>query len=70
MKKYSVYTLFKNGRDMQFESIDNPLEIDPVNINGKEIIITEEHYVINLLAAEHIEVVEIGHGIVVKLTAQ
>lgn len=70
MKKYSVYTLFKNGRDMQFESIDNPLEIDPVNINGKEIIITEEHYVINLLAAEHIEVVEIGHGIVAKLIAQ
>ncbi|WP_432355346.1 hypothetical protein [Sporosarcina sp. A2] len=70
MEKYSVYILFKNGRDMQFETVENPLDIEPIQINGIDMVITKDKYVVNLLAAERIEVVEIGNGLVDVLTAK
>ncbi|MGN7409989.1 hypothetical protein [Sporosarcina sp. SAFN-010] len=62
MKRYSVYVLLKNGKDVQFESVDNPLEIEPVHINGAEMVMTKEQYGINLLQVERLEVVEFGKG--------
>lgn len=62
MKRYSVYVHFKNGRDMQFETNTNVLLLQPVNVNGAEMIMTEEQYGINLAQVEELEVVEIGKG--------
>ncbi len=69
MKKYSVYVLLKNGQDFQFESVDNPLEIEPLHINGTEMVMTKDQYGINLLKVEKMEVVEIGKGKIGELTA-
>ncbi|MFC5587528.1 hypothetical protein ACFPRA_01225 [Sporosarcina soli] len=62
MKRYSVYVLFKNGQDMQFETDTNVLLQQPVHINGAEMIMTEEEYGINLAQVKDLEVVEIGKG--------
>ena len=70
MKRYSVYILLKNGKDVQFETVDNPLEIEPVHINGAEMVMTKEQYGINLLQVEKMEVVEIGKGKIGELVAQ
>lgn len=70
MKRYSVYVLLKNGKDVQFESVDNPLEIEPVHINGAEMVMTKEQYGINLLQVERLEVVEFGKGKIGELVAQ
>lgn len=55
---------------MQFETVDNPLEIEPVHINGAEMVMTKEQYGINLLQVEKMEVVEIGKGKIGELVAQ
>lgn len=70
MKKYAIYIELKNGKDVQFDSVDNPLEIEPVHINGTEMVMTQEQYGINLLQVEKMEVVEIGKGKVGELIAQ
>lgn len=62
MKRYSVYVLFKNGQDMQFETNTNVLLLQPIHINGAEMIMTEEKYGINLAQVKDLEVVEIGKG--------
>lgn len=62
VKKYSVYVLFENKQDMQFETDTNVLELEPVHINGAEMIMTENEYGINLKRVEKMEVVEIGKG--------
>ena len=62
MKRYSVYVLFKNGQDMQFETDTNVLLQQPVHINGAEMIMTEEEYGVNLAQVKDLEVVEIGKG--------
>lgn len=62
MKKYSVYIEFKDGRDMQFETDTNVLELQPMHINGAEMIMTPEQYGVNLIHVKKMEVVQIGHG--------
>lgn len=62
MKRYSVYVHFKNGRDTQFETNTNVLLLQPIHVNGAEMIMTEEQYGINLAQVEELEVVEIGKG--------
>lgn len=62
LKRYSVYVLFKNGRDMQFETNTNVLLLQPIHVNGAEMIMTEEETGINLVQVEKMEVVEIGKG--------
>ena len=42
LKRYSVYVLFKNGKDMQFETDTNVLLQQAVHINGSDMIMTEE----------------------------
>ena len=62
MKKYSVYTVFKNGQDMQFETNTNVLLLQPFNVNGAKMIMTKDQYGVNMAQVKKLEVVEIGHG--------
>lgn len=62
MKKYSVYLLFKNGVDRQFETDTNILLLQPVNVNGAEMVMTKEQFGINLAQVKKLEVVQIGQG--------
>ncbi|MDW0111127.1 hypothetical protein [Sporosarcina aquimarina] len=62
MSKYSVYVEFDGGKDYQFETITNPLNVEPISINGSEMIFTEDEYGINKAQVTKIEVVEIGKG--------
>ncbi len=70
MKRYSVYVLLKNGKDVQFETVDNPLEMEPVHINGAEMVMTKEQYGINLLQVRKMEVVEFGKGKIGEFVTQ
>ena len=62
MKRYSVYVEFENGKDFQFETNTNVLMLQPLHINGSEMIVTEEQYCVNLVRVRKIELVEIGKG--------
>ena len=62
MKKYSVYTVFKTGADMQFETNTNVLLLQPFNVNGAKMIMTKDQYGVNMAQVKKLEVVEIGHG--------
>ncbi|WP_191692077.1 hypothetical protein [Sporosarcina gallistercoris] len=44
-----MYVLLKIGQDFQLETIDNPLEIEPVHLNGAAMVMTKEQYGISLL---------------------
>lgn len=62
MKKYSVYIVFKNGQDMQFETDTNVLLLKPVHVNGAEMIMTKDECGVNLAQVKKLEVVQMGHG--------
>ena len=62
MKRYSVYIVFDNGQDMQFETNTNLLLQLPIDVNGAKMLMTEEEHCINMLHVENMEVVEIGKG--------
>lgn len=62
LKRYSVYVVFSNGQDMQFETNTNLLLQQPVNINGAKMVMTEEQRAINIAQIEKMEIVEIGKG--------
>ncbi|GIN38473.1 hypothetical protein [Heyndrickxia oleronia] len=59
MKRYSVYVLFKNGQDMQFETDTNVKMAQPVEINGGRFIITENEKLINVDYIKELNVVEL-----------
>jgi TRAP-type uncharacterized transport system substrate-binding protein len=42
VKKYSVYVLFNNGKDVQFETDTDVRKVPTVHINGGNFIITED----------------------------
>lgn len=62
MERYSVYTVFKNGQDYQFETNTNVLNLEPIQVNGAQIIMTKDEYGINMNQVKKMEVVRIGHG--------
>lgn len=57
MKKYSVYVLFNNGQDMQFETDTNVKMVMPQYINGGRFIVTENQYVINADEIKKLDIV-------------
>ncbi|MCM3454473.1 hypothetical protein M3685_11005 [Heyndrickxia oleronia] len=59
MKRYSVYVLFENGQDMQFETDTNVKMTQPVEINGGRFIITENEKLINVNYIKEMNVVEL-----------
>lgn len=59
MKKYSVHISLYSGKKVQFESVDNPLELEPFNKNGAKMIMTKERYSIDLQQVAIMEVMEI-----------
>lgn len=59
MKRYSVYVLFKNGQDMQFETNTNVKIAQPVEINGGRFIITENKNLINVDYIKKLDMVEL-----------
>ncbi|MCI1593232.1 hypothetical protein [Heyndrickxia oleronia] len=59
MKRYSVYVLFENGQDMQFETDTNVKMAQPVEINGGRFIITENEKLINVDYIKDLNVVEL-----------
>ena len=62
MERYSVYTLFKNGQDYQFETNTNVLNLEPIQVNGAQIIMTKDEHGINMNQVKKMEVVWVGHG--------
>jgi len=56
LKKYSVFVLMKGGQSFKFETNTNLKMVMPVNINGANMLITEEYDCINV---DHIEVMNI-----------
>ncbi|MBU5214576.1 hypothetical protein [Heyndrickxia oleronia] len=59
MKRYSVYVLFKNGQNMQFETDTNVKMAQPVKINGGRFIITENKNLINVDYIKELDMVEL-----------
>lgn len=62
MERYSVYIVFKNGQDYQFETNTNVLYLEPIQVNGAQIIMTKDEHGINMNQVQKMEVVRIGHG--------
>lgn len=62
MKKYAVYVVFKDGRDMQFDTDTNMLHLKQIRVNGARMLITPEQYGVNLNHVKKLEVVQVGHG--------
>lgn len=62
MERYSVYTVFKNGQDYQFETNTNVLSLEPIQVNGAQIIMTKDEHGINMNQVKKMEVVRVGHG--------
>ena len=62
MERYSIYIVFKNGQDYQFETNTNVLNLEPIQVNGAQIIMTKDEHGINMNQVKKMEVVRIGHG--------
>lgn len=59
MKKYRVLFKFKNGKEMIVDTNSDVTTLPVVEINGTELIITEEQTAINLLLVESMEITEL-----------
>lgn len=47
---------------MQFETDTNILLLKLMNLNGAQMVMTEDQYGVNLAQVKKLEVVQIGHG--------
>jgi len=53
--KYQVYVRLDNGKEMTIETNTNIKKIKPVYSNGQKLLITKDHYIINLSNVDKIK---------------
>jgi hypothetical protein len=59
MKRYSVYILFSNGEDIQFETDTDMNNAPTKTVNGVTFRVTENEYAINMDHVKEINVVRL-----------
>jgi hypothetical protein len=59
LKKYSVYILLSNGKDIQFETDTDVENVPTVHINGGDFIKTVEDHLVNVNYIKEMNVVKL-----------
>lgn len=58
MKKYEVKITFSNGRKYDFETNSDVRRLNPIEVNGARMIMTEEEIGININHIKEMKVIE------------
>ena len=58
MKKYEVKITFSNGQKYYFETNSDVRSLNPIEVNGARMIMTEEEIGININHVEDMEVIK------------
>lgn len=58
MKKYEVKITFSNGQKYDFETNSDVRSLNPIEVNGARMIMTEEEIGININHVEDMKVIE------------
>lgn len=58
MKKYEVKITFSNGQKYDFETNSDVRSLNPIEVNGARMIMTEEEIGININHVEDMEVIK------------
>jgi len=58
MKKYEVKITFYNGQKYDFETNSDVRSLNPIEVNGARMIMTEEEIGININHVEDLKVIE------------